>query len=122
MLRIEPISPLLIALLAASTLNAQTLRQEADRLGVKISAAVNPARFTEPAYTQSLARELNMIEPENVMKFAIIHPDRDRFDFSAADRIVEFAQKNGMAVRGHTLVWHSQLAPWVKNGGFSPEE
>ncbi len=113
---------LLIALLAASTLTAQTLRLEADRLGVKISGAVNPARFNEPAYAQALARELNMIEPENVMKFALIHPERERFDFPPGDRIVEFAQKNGMAVRGHTLVWHNQLAPWVKSGSFSPEE
>jgi endo-1,4-beta-xylanase len=113
-----------IALLAISglDLNAQTLRQEADRLGVKISGAVNPAKFDEGAYAQSLAREFNMIEPENAMKFGIIHPQREHFDFSGGDRIVEFARKNGMAVRGHTLVWHSQIAPWVKSGGFSPEE
>jgi len=110
------------ALLAASSVHAQTLRLEADRLGIKISGAVNPARFNEPAYAASLARELNMIEPENAMKFASLHPERERFDFSGGDRIVEFAQKNGMAVRGHTLVWHNQIAPWVKTGGFSPAD
>jgi endo-1,4-beta-xylanase len=113
---------LLLAALAAPGLNAQTLRQEADHLGIKISSAVNPAKFNEPAYTQALARELNMIEPENAMKFGLIHPERERFDFSGGDRIVEFAQKNGMAVRGHTLVWHNQIAPWVTSGGFSPED
>ena len=111
---------LVFAALAAFSLNSQTLRQEADRLGVKISGAVNPGKFTEPAYAQAVAREFNMIEPENVMKFGPIHPDRERYDFSGGDKIVEFANKNGMAVRGHTLVWHSQVAPWVKSRGFSP--
>jgi endo-1,4-beta-xylanase len=113
---------LLIAVLATAALNAQTLRLEADRLGVKISAAVNPSRFTESPYTDALARELNMVEPENVLKFALVHPGAERFDFSQGDRIVEFAQAHGMAVRGHTLVWHNQLASWVKEGNFTPEQ
>jgi endo-1,4-beta-xylanase len=113
---------LLLSLVIAASLNAQTLRQEADRLGVKISGAVNPGKFNEPAYAQALARELNMIEPENAMKFALVHPERERFDFAGGDRIVEFASSHGMAVRGHTLVWHSQVAPWVKSGGFTPDE
>ncbi len=42
------------------------------------------------------------------------------FSFEAADKLVAFAAENGMRMRGHTLVWHSQLAPWVK--GLPPAE
>lgn len=111
-----------IYLLAAAALPAQPLRQEADRLGVKIGAAVNPARLGEADYAGTLAREFNMVEPENALKFAVVHPQRERFDFASGDRIVAFAQANGMAVRGHTLVWHNQLASWVSKGGFAPAE
>jgi endo-1,4-beta-xylanase len=55
----------------------------------------------------------NTITAENVMKWAIIHPEPNRFDFAAADRFVEFGQKNNMFIVGHTLVWHRQTPNWV---------
>ena len=44
------------------------------------------------------------------MKFGPIHPDPNTYNFGPADAIVAFAQAHGMAVRGHTLVWHNQVA------------
>jgi endo-1,4-beta-xylanase len=63
-----------------------------------------------------------MITPELVMKFDAIHPARDSYDFRAADTLVNYAAKNAMQVRGHTLAWHQALPAWLKTGTFSQQE
>jgi endo-1,4-beta-xylanase len=60
-----------------------------------------------------IVREFDSVTPENEMKWASVEPQPGKFTFEAADRIVDFAVENKIRVRGHTLVWHSQLAPWV---------
>lgn len=67
-------------------------------------------------------REYSSVTPENEMKWAIVHPERDRYDFTAADRIVDHARANRMLVRGHTLVWHRQNPTWLENGTFTRDE
>jgi endo-1,4-beta-xylanase len=73
-----------------------------------------PDPFThDKPYRKVLAAEFSSVSPENQMKWDFIHPERDVYDFAAADAIVDFAEKNGQVVRGHTLLWHSQLPAWV---------
>jgi endo-1,4-beta-xylanase len=55
----------------------------------------------------------NTITPENVMKWERIHPEPEKYDFAAADRFVEFGERNGMFIVGHTLIWHDQTPQWV---------
>src|SRR5262249_40944013 len=56
------------------------------------------------------------------MKFGPIHPARTTYNFGPADALVAFARTNKMAVRGHTLVWHSQNPGWLTGGGFTPTQ
>jgi len=91
--------------------SAPALRDSTHNVG----AAVAAFRLDEdPAYGQTIAAQFNQLTPENEMKWEAIEPEPGVFDFTAADRLVTFARDNGMKVRGHTLVWHSQLAPWVE--------
>ncbi|MEN2983857.1 MAG: endo-1,4-beta-xylanase [Dictyoglomaceae bacterium] len=76
-----------------------------------IGAAVNPTTIN--THKDLLEKHFNSITPENQMKWEIIHPSPDVYNFSEADKIVEFALKNNMKIRGHTLLWHQQVPSWV---------
>jgi len=101
---------------------AQSLRQEADRIGVLLGTAVNPVYLTEPAYASTLAREFNLVEAEDAMKWTALRPDSESFDFDAADRLVNFAEAHGMKVRGHNLVWATHNPKWLTDGAYTPEQ
>jgi GH35 family endo-1,4-beta-xylanase len=73
-------------------------------------------------YRARIAKEFNLVTPENVMKMDTIHPAPDQYNFSDGDQLVDFAEQNGIAVRGHVLVWHSQLPSWFANGNFTQAE
>ncbi len=100
----------------------QTLREAAQNYGLLVGTAVRPAQLAEPAYASTLAREFNMLEPEDVLKWEVVHPAPQDFDFSQADQIVEFATRHGMRVRGHTLVWHHQNPQWLTEGKLTSAE
>jgi endo-1,4-beta-xylanase len=71
--------------------------------------------------TTLINKHFNAITPENVMKWEGIHPRPDRFNFAPSDRFVEFGEKNGMFIIGHTLIWHEQTPQWVfENGQGGP--
>jgi endo-1,4-beta-xylanase len=60
-----------------------------------------------------IVSQFNSISPENVMKWEVIHPRPDAYDFTLADKYVEFGLKNHMFIVGHNLCWHSQTPDWV---------
>ena len=101
---------------------AQTLREYADRAGLLVGAAVNPALLGEEAYASTLAREFNMVEPENALKWAAVRPSRGVFNFGPGDRLVAFAREHRMKVRGHCLVWGKYNPAWLAKGGFTPPQ
>ena len=106
----------------ASFCSAQSLRQAAESSGVLIGTAVRPYLFSDSAYTTSLAREFNMVEPEDAMKWLALRPSADAFDFRDGDAVVRFAQAHNMKVRGHCLVWDHDNPAWLAQGHFIPAQ
>ncbi|MBJ7880676.1 endo-1,4-beta-xylanase [Gelidibacter salicanalis] len=82
-----------------------------------IGAAISNSQInqTDSLTNTVLIKEFNSITPENDMKWEQIHPQKDTFYFDVADKYVALGQKNNMNIVGHTLVWHSQLAPWMQD-------
>ena len=102
---------------------AESLRLLAAKRDFLIGGAVLPNLLqNEPTYREVFAREFNILIPENHTKFWRLHPERDRYDFSQADVIVQFANEHNIKVMGHALVWFHALPRWVVEGNFSREE
>ena len=80
------------------------------------------ALANDPTYKRLTAREFNTVTPENVMKWETVEPQQGLTDFSQGDALARFARANHQAVRGHTLVWHSQLPAWLTSGTFTNEQ
>ena len=79
-----------------------------------IGAAVNVDQMNgnDSLAAEIVKRHFNSVVAENCMKSEEIHPEQNRYNWDDADRLVKFGEDNDMAVIGHNLIWHSQLAPW----------
>ncbi|MDE5813482.1 MAG: endo-1,4-beta-xylanase, partial [Muribaculaceae bacterium] len=97
------------------------LREYARIAGKSIGVAVPVWKFnlsspgdSKPATT---AEQFNLVEAENEMKIDATEPSQNNFSLGSARQLTDFAAKNGMDVRGHTLVWHSQVPGWISQDG-----
>lgn len=104
----------------ASARRADTLRREAAKLGIHIGSAVGYSELTgDTAYAQILGQQFSAITPENEMKWVSIEPQQGVYTFQQADTEVQFAEQHHQLVRGHNLVWNSQLPDWLTGGSFT---
>jgi endo-1,4-beta-xylanase len=72
----------------------------------------NDLKGLSEAELTSVKTQYDILTPENCMKPQPIHPSEGKYNFAIADTLVDWCQKNGVMVWGHTLAWHSQTAPW----------
>lgn len=68
----------------------------------------------DTAAAQLVAREYSTITPENLLKWEVVNPEREVFNWDAPDAYVKYGEDNDMFIVGHALVWHSQLASYVR--------
>jgi endo-1,4-beta-xylanase len=83
-----------------------------------IGGALNRSVVTgrDPNAAAIAEKHFSTATPENDLKWQLIHPQPDQYNWEPGDRFVEFAEKNSMVPIGHCLVWHAQTPNWVFQG------
>ena len=76
--------------------------------------AVQPEQLQDLPFMQAVAREANILVNEGDLKWDVVHPEPDRYDFARADQLLAFATQNRMQMRGHTLSWYAVNPPWLE--------
>lgn len=123
----------------ADTSDYPSLKDEYSGL-FRMGMAVSPNILSKPEYSSLVKAQFNSITAENDMKPEAILDrtasvlDMDKYREAPALKFdhlrteLDFARDNGMTVRGHTLVWHSQTPEWLfykeydKNGELADRE
>lgn len=92
-----------------------TLQSAGRRNGILVGSAVSVRALRKsPAYADLIRTQCSIVVAENEMKFGPLRPSSTSYFFDDADYLVDFAQRNGILVRGHNFVWHRQLPPWFE--------
>ena len=70
---------------------------------------------TEVDYRATLLTHCQQVTPEGGLYWYDLRPTRQQFKFDYPDSVLAFAEANGMAMRGHTLVWYGAMPDWTKD-------
>jgi GH35 family endo-1,4-beta-xylanase len=91
------------------------------RHGFLFGTAIAHAPFADPGddgrhYRQFILDHFNALVCENEMKWYFTEVERGHVDYAPADALLAFAERNGMAMRGHCLFWEQEhwVQPWVR--------
>jgi endo-1,4-beta-xylanase len=109
-----------VSLLLGASMLVEAVQQDRPALkdvfkdAFRMGTAVNDAIVTgRDATTQALVlRHFGSITIENAMKAEPINPKPAVWNFGPADAFVEFGERHGLFIVGHTLVWHNQTPDW----------
>lgn len=105
----------------------ESLAELAEQYGFKLGIVFGGDKMRNKNYQNMLAHHFNSLTAGNEFKtYALLkqgasqkNPDgMPVMDFTYADAIMEFAVANGIAVRGHTLVWDSFASDWFFREGY----
>jgi endo-1,4-beta-xylanase len=106
---------------AAPAARAPTLASIARQRGLRFGTAIGRRNgFEDARYRALIAEQCSVIVPENELKWYGLRPDAKTYDFASADYLFAWADKAHLAIRGHTLLWHSTrwLPVWQRDYDF----
>lgn len=104
-----------VGFLAVAPAASAGLRADAQAARINFGSAAEATYLADRPYAQLLRTYGNTISFENETKWRVVHPERDRYDFSRADKLARWSWRNGMRMHGHVLAWHVNNPQWLKD-------
>lgn len=86
------------------------------KIGTAVGSNFYNVYDTGDLYNQTITTNFNILVAENEMKYDAMEPQKGIFSFTKPDKLVAYAQKYGIQIRGHNLCWHNQLPSWLNAG------
>jgi endo-1,4-beta-xylanase len=116
------LTPVLATPTVIATPRPPTLRELADKLGIKVGTYIDPnARpWENREWSDIAAREFNLGVISTM--WHVLIPKQDQFDFGLPDTQAKLARASQMEIFGATLVYSSYLPDWLKNGSFTRDQ
>jgi endo-1,4-beta-xylanase len=104
-----------------STGQSVGLKDHAAKKGLLFGSSAQQKEFAEdPALEAAFVAQCNILVPELALKWDHLRPTPDTYNFPPADWLLNFAQRNQIKFRGHTLVWQRALPNWFA-GYINPQ-
>ena len=92
---------------------AGSLKAHAAARGLLTGCAVSANLLRDDeAFRKLLAEQYSIVVPENCLKWNMLRPTAETYNFADADSLIAFAEAHKMKVRGHNFVWHEALPRW----------
>ena len=95
----------------------------ARRKGMRFGSALGGRGLRDERYVDLIRSECGVIVPENELKMLFVQPAPGEFRFERAETLLQFAESNGLLMRGHTLLWHHPrwLPRWLEAHDFGSQ-
>ncbi|MEM9634067.1 MAG: endo-1,4-beta-xylanase [Pseudomonadota bacterium] len=104
-----------------SAVSSSALASEAGPT-IPYGAAIRVDHLTDdPDYAAAVRKYCQQVVGEGGLKWIDLRPTQSSFNFDQPDRLLAFADENGMTMRGHTLVWYAAMPEWTEGIGSRSE-
>jgi endo-1,4-beta-xylanase len=110
--------------LTAPKLPEPPLKELAAKHGISLGIHLKADRLSDRIYPEIASSQFSFVTIDGGNHFYQVQPAPNRFDFTAADALVSFAEKHNMSVQLHHLVWGDDfiLPDWVTKGNFNKQQ
>ena len=89
--------------------------QAAGRAAIPYGAAVRVDYVKDNfAYRRAILDHCQIVVGEGGLKWIDLRPAPGQFVFDQPDRLMAFAEENGLRMRGHTLAWYGAMPEWTE--------